>query len=366
MPLSTESYFRHALWIPDVLHMLHNATKDLTKGLAHFDTWMDRHRAVCAFVHHCKGRIVSTCFSTPPASYSAKAFDGFDASVIEWRWGSLMDSLDQVLPLESPLSRHWSCERYKEGTSDNTVGREENEDRLCKFNEAVRNLFYWVYGKMLSMLGTILLHIQTLVESCKCHPAWSWHTSQAGSFEARRNEMKRFFGIVFNCSCPNKGAWAPDLAAGMLKDLMNVLVEQSIGELIIICRGLTPEERGVIMQEFETGRQKLLQVLQEKLAFWDVLPHHICIAGHSDEDVARDGLRRCLAMYAGTPSEAKHHFLVTAMLDQASPVHLQVLAFINRDSSCPTDMLDGLRARLRGIRVVGRSIEAKHAKGKKT
>ena len=65
MPLSTASYFWGALWIPDVLHMLHNATKDLTKGLAHFDTWMDRHRAVCAFVHHCKGRIVSTCFSTP-------------------------------------------------------------------------------------------------------------------------------------------------------------------------------------------------------------------------------------------------------------------------------------------------------------
>ena len=70
-------YMPWSLQICGVLHILHNACKDMLSALEHYGAWFaPLFYPTCAFLNNrgSRDRLVESCFSQPPASWSARKY----------------------------------------------------------------------------------------------------------------------------------------------------------------------------------------------------------------------------------------------------------------------------------------------------
>lgn len=80
--------FNGVLYIPGVLHVLHNATKDLQHMLTHWPWFCERLANVARLVGRpwSRARLLKTCFSTAPHSYQVHLYEHTHHLVYEERW----------------------------------------------------------------------------------------------------------------------------------------------------------------------------------------------------------------------------------------------------------------------------------------
>jgi hypothetical protein len=76
---------------------------------------------------------IASCLddSSRQGRYYAEALNKFNRSLAEWRWGSLLEALRELLALEDPLRAYWDTEKMKgakpkKGTQD-AKGKDEQE-----------------------------------------------------------------------------------------------------------------------------------------------------------------------------------------------------------------------------------------------
>ncbi len=92
-------FFTFALHWPGMMHIIHNLTADLTKGLECFDEWFDDYHTPLVHwleVADYRTRFAQTCLQTFPGSHFKHLMDTFTGEVIKWRWGSLVHSIEEV------------------------------------------------------------------------------------------------------------------------------------------------------------------------------------------------------------------------------------------------------------------------------
>ncbi len=67
-------FFASAIPIPGVMHILHNAAKDVTDNMPGFKTFWEPFSVFCKFMKKKpnRDRVIGRCFNTPPASWSAE------------------------------------------------------------------------------------------------------------------------------------------------------------------------------------------------------------------------------------------------------------------------------------------------------
>ena len=98
-----------AIWVPGALHMLHGAAHELTNGLAHFDEiYYPMLADFTNFFKHqwTRERFVAQCLM--PSGLAGVAyiedFRSYTASLAEWRWGYLIDAIEQARDYEVALA----------------------------------------------------------------------------------------------------------------------------------------------------------------------------------------------------------------------------------------------------------------------
>eukprot|EP00959_Pyramimonas_sp_CCMP1952_P369295 7735054-Pyramimonas_sp.AAC.1 len=101
------------LWlqVPGVFHSIHNACGELPKCMSYYNTFVKELKLVCDVVRrtYSRQRLISTCFSEPPAKNHKELYEGFSASVHKGRWGSVAEAVEAVGPLEPSLRQAWDA-----------------------------------------------------------------------------------------------------------------------------------------------------------------------------------------------------------------------------------------------------------------
>jgi hypothetical protein len=82
----------------------------------------------------------------------------------------------------------------------------------------------------------------------------------------------------------------------------------------------------ILVSDFLTGAAREEDVLTQKWAFWEQLPHYLCGLGSHDLAEARTCGAACIAMYDRNPAAGAHHRVSHKFLSQQGPLRQKVLS----------------------------------------
>jgi hypothetical protein len=184
---------RPSIYVPGLLHIIHNCTKDFGMVLTHWQQFEEQLRHVARLLSkkHSKTRLLRSCFVDGPQRFFVKDILAFNFPVYSGRWGTAMAAVTALLPLQRPLQHAWSLARYSAGG-----GQEEgNNDHSVKAEIAdagISSPMFWGYMTMIDRVAEFMLALSSWAEGCACHheapelqaTQKSYHISQ--SFPNRR------------------------------------------------------------------------------------------------------------------------------------------------------------------------------------
>jgi hypothetical protein len=104
-----EKLFPWALWVPGILHILHNITSNLCDQLEHYKTWISALRSVNAFFCH-RWQLevwLAACFSGDNREAQKRRLTQVKVSVLDHRWASLIVFLELLLEIEDIVREFW-------------------------------------------------------------------------------------------------------------------------------------------------------------------------------------------------------------------------------------------------------------------
>eukprot|EP00971_Amphidinium_carterae_P204819 4064859-Amphidinium_carterae.1 len=140
---------------------------------------------------------------------------------------------------------------------------------------AIRGSFFWLYLEMLvECLANVVDKISDWFSSCPCH-AESGKTQDEITKKLRR-AWKFKFGTSTAVVCPMAGKRAPELALGACTSLLQQCGRDVKHLVMESASTLNADERDIVMQDFETGVQRLVATLVLKLDFTSALPFALC------------------------------------------------------------------------------------------
>ncbi|CAE7693218.1 unnamed protein product [Symbiodinium sp. CCMP2592] len=275
-----------------LLHIIHNATKDLGSCMECYDEQVSKMSVLAKFLRerHSKERLLAKCFSQglPGEAVFKQAVSKFRSQCYRGRWGTVAScalDLQEVLPA---VRWGWSLPKYLEGGAVAGQGEAEGAS-IAEVDALVRCPFFEAYLSMLVLLSEVTLHLIAWSEGCPCH----WHLLTGGGAASMDASTRCLLE-----SCPMRGRRAPELA---LNDFMQELSALSSHGATSLVQGFPPdlpvEERTKIVQDFELGRSFLTAVLTLKTSHFRSFPW--CAAGlaHHDQERAREVWNRirCLS-----------------------------------------------------------------------
>jgi len=125
-------------------------------------------------------------------------------------------------------------------------------------------------------------------------------------------------------------------------------------------------EWAVVLGDFHRGRNYILVVLQQKLAYWQLLPWVLAGMASTSEEDARQKARAALEQFCKDPCQSCHHPVTWEYLEPGSLMRLGIDAFAKGTArgQLPTAVQVAI-ARLRFVPINGTSIEEKHARVKR-
>ena len=351
--------FQEALQIPGCLHILHGATKDLTNAFKQFDPFFfPRLKAVAATLSRSdvKDRFLHHCILGTPGALFSDSIRQFSCTVVTWRWGYIIQTCQELVELEAPLS-YWDLGKINQGGAEPRQRRDadgdedaaERQQKLELATQAISSGKFWSYCKMLCAVSAVLDHLEHWLESCPCH----WKTAQ------RKNLYFRS-----HTTCFMSGRRAPELASGKIHSLMSAHFQNAHLHVLSACMHVPPDEQAEILEDFTIGQTRVTQFLNIKLGFWESLPHRLAVIGHFSEDAARSGLAACLEAYRAQGPDVLQHRLVRKYFDAdtADAAWLEQLQrFLSGERREGLHLIMQEACKMGFIAVNERSIESRHA-----
>ena len=275
-----------------LLHIIHNATKDLGSCMECYDEQVSKMSVLAKFLRerHSKERLLAKCFSQglPGEAVFKQAVTKFRSQCYRARWGTVAScalDLQEVLP---SLRWGWSLPKYLDGGAVAGQGEAESVS-IAEVDALVRCPFFEAYLSMLVLLSEVTLHLIAWSESCPCH----WHLLTGGGSKSMDASTRCLLE-----SCPMRGRRAPELA---LNDFMQELSALSSHGATSLVQTFPPdlpvEERTKVVQDFEMGRSFLTAVLTLKTSHFRSFPWLAAGLAHHDQERAREVWNRirCLS-----------------------------------------------------------------------
>ena len=239
------------------------------------------------------------------------------ATLTEWRWGSLVEAIDQILDVWAVL-QFWDEEAYLANSSEgDPEDRKHGRNRLEVNTKAVRIPFFHVYAKLLRTIQDVLLSLQHWAESCPCHH--HRHPSNDTTAAIRNAVIAKQFPVGLppdEARCPMLTMRAPELAAGKIDEFLNQILSVAYAEVLLSAEPLaTNELRVELLAEYGRAQTLVRAELTIKLGFAQSLPFSLCAVG-LPEAQAREHLRAARAQYRSQPF-VRHHPLTKVFFENA-------------------------------------------------
>ncbi len=314
--------FPFALRIPGCLHILHNATHDITDHMCSFSRWQPMCHQVARLLirRYSRERFVATCLDSAEAVIWKPRFATFNQTVLSWRFMSLVEFCDAMLRLETPLRMFWRRAKFQMGAA----AAEEEEERgreaaaaaaaeaerldVSRLDEAITSPFFWAFAKLICFVTGVLEDLKAFVVSCTCHSAGGADEegqSGLGLFRKQRAASK-----TLGRPCPFKGRNAAGLAAGVHVEILQRSVQLYHVFLLESTIGCTERDREALLHDWHAASQQLKFVLELKFAFFANLPYILCGVGHWDESVGRALAAKAAILWSKDPPGAHHRYTV--------------------------------------------------------
>ena len=113
---------------------------------------------------------MATCFSEFPHRAFWSDYSSFGTRVFDGRWGTVLEAIAWLLPLESSLSEAWSLAKYQLcGDIAGHVKKSGKPVKLDVVDSAIKSPMFWAYARLVDRLGETLGSIAKLSEDCPCH-----------------------------------------------------------------------------------------------------------------------------------------------------------------------------------------------------
>ena len=138
--------FSDCLYIPGLLHIIHNAVGSLLTTLLHAENWISQLRPVSRFLGHfwSRQRLRATCFVGEPAASFSHLYRHFSSILYTDRWGCVIQTVMDLLPLEESLRQFWSKQAYMFASAGDSNGRHiQDQSELNSFDTAITSPFFW-------------------------------------------------------------------------------------------------------------------------------------------------------------------------------------------------------------------------------
>ena len=356
-----------SLYITGVLHVVASVTKGLADSMTWWKQFVIYLTQVCRMLSRkwSLARLLATCFNVYPNTLLADELSGFNASVNQGRWGSVLHAVGQLLPLKLHLRRCWSLQRFQmgaaarehEGDAEEGGAPEASRSLLPEIvDQAIRSDLFWSYAEAVSILGDTLEELSVRAEGCACHSGRE--IREIGAGRGRRSHGARV------SACVMATRMGPEMAAGEVMRLLRRLCAVATSSLLVAHSfvALGEEDRALVLTDFSAGRRHILFMIQLKLGHWRQLPFILFGLGHPDEDVARSCFRSALQQWAAAGDAAEHHYISTVFCAEGSPANQLARAWcFDGHPRASFPLLERWAGRFRFTPITERWIEGRHA-----
>lgn len=301
-----------ALLSPGMAHIFNNLVLDVDTALPWYPKWLEGFRCLVHLLHtdHLRQRFVAKCVLGTPFAVAAHRFERGVPSSAKWRWGTVVNVLDRVLPLRHVLQATWNPTRFlgehftaQRPDSHDAADAQHSLLDTRQLTETIRSNMWWSYSEMLQLVNTVSSQLLSWVEGCSCH-GWlqKQHNTRQITSTAKQLDLHRAVlnlppgvgdGSAFG-PCPMAGKRAPELARGFLQTEFAALCETLHLQVLHSCAGLSDAEVQTVLSEFEQGKTHMAATLQQKTQFWQRLPWRLAALADSDETRAQQLARQIL------------------------------------------------------------------------
>ena len=186
------SALQRAVLIPGINHIAHNISGMIADKLQDYKPWfLPRLKAVAYVLSHShyNDRFRRTCLQAPEARSLHPVVKAGVPEVIEWRWGSIVETAHAIDGLRCAMM-YWSWPKFNFKAADDTDeedipeldhadegGAEDNKELKKKkslvdgplISDAVSSKYYWAYQTMVLYSEDVMLAVRAFGLSCPCH-----------------------------------------------------------------------------------------------------------------------------------------------------------------------------------------------------
>eukprot|EP00971_Amphidinium_carterae_P304532 6051464-Amphidinium_carterae.2 len=338
LPASSHA-FPNAVWVPGAAHIGHNLTEAVDKNLVHFGPWLEKLKALNMLWSHqtLRRRYVAACLLGKELEDMSHFVDAGTQAIAEWRWNSIIDVLEVLLPLQSLLHSSWNesafaRHEHSDDGADPIATFSLNQFKLHDVTAAIKNPSWWCYSRMICELNNTSANFVSYLEGCPCH---GWLQRGACRQQAERlQQLRKELGCtdandgLGHIPCPLAGMKAMDLALGdsikehfehhhpdLVRRILGTHVagvaaadlEHAVSDYhagIHASMMITKKETPLIQliraakkAQQSPGRQHMLALIQLKLHIWSQPPWCMAALASSDTQLARSRAREMLAQF---------------------------------------------------------------------
>ena len=283
---------KSVIHIAGIQHILHKCTEAMMGAMGEWDTYLEQVKSLCCTLRrpYSRDRLQETCFNQEPQKHQWHLFEGFHASVIEHRWGTIAEAVTAVLHVETPLRYAWSLRNYNHGRAKPPPPTEKDAQyriNMENVDTAIRSDKFWAYTFMTSLLVDVVNHMQHWVMSSPFkHDSEVFRELTRASRQAHLQSEEYIAAVAGD---PMSGRLAPEVATGTLHDIMNSLWDVSLSALLMDAsvQRLSEAERASILGDFNAGRSLFTFYFTVKMSVWRTLPLVALGLAACDQDRAR-------------------------------------------------------------------------------
>ena len=346
--LDHERWLPNALTIPGMLHVIHNASRDIDlASLEHFSDFYSKLKNAGEFLC-CKAyrdRFIVACLRPSTLSEEEHIFFKGPPSLHEARWNCIHDFIEVAHQQLLVCRIVWNSDAYREEGKGATKGF--NIDML---SETLMSSWFFSYLEMFEMLHNTLDSIRAWAEHCPCH--------------LPQQQASR---LPFS-TCPLASLRAPECACGDFRRLVADVTQQGPSALLQRTHvTVSVQEWHAILADYDRAVSSLRTILALKTSHWERLPWLLVGAAHFCESKARDAVSASIAAWDALPENRRESLLMPSCIHQLmsergphrQPLQAWVAGNISREN-LPGDTL-AIIAGFNFIPISERYIEAKHS-----
>ena len=348
--------FPNCLFMPGHLHLLFNALEEAVKSSSiwgsRFETCL---RSLVAVLKN-KGlrtRMEAMCFKDA-TDVHRHMFRNFRKQHLDWRWESLGELLDELVPLLPVLVKYWGKEKMVHGLDECPwVGDIE----VLNVNNADEILKKPYLETILELLRVSCHHVNTWaswLEGCQCHE----HIWTDGA--TRNSQLKRLWNECSLRKCMRKGCRGPEMATFALDMWLERLRTANSDKLTLLLLQLPEGPRGWLVDKLQFIRESIYETYSAKFEMWRHLPYML-LGLAADKDKAKQIGKSARAEWASCDQSKAHRVCHVFFRDAKIVSDLDKFCTSDRELS-HYPRLHNLVTSYSLISLVERAIEGEHAK----